>query len=196
VKIISEIKDLLDRISVGSDINPKEGISPESVYESLCSVIPSQPPRKLSEGEPVFKNWKDLLDYKTKLVSGLVYKMLPLHDALERSTLEYLFKVEDKCFALNHDFRNVVYGERYSHVFTELMYCMVGLANGLDDKYKHTRAINSYRSRVELLKNPFPHAYDYKYKYDEPEPLTYNTNFLLQVTIFVIMVAFIIAVFF
>ena len=191
--ITDQIKELLDRTHDYADISRKDGDYPESVYANLCSVNGTSPPRKINEYSRDFANWNEFLKYKTETISNIVGKLIPLHDVVERKTLENLFKVEQLCYQINerreetdmeHEF------VRFTRMFTDLMYCMMDLYNGLETKYKHTKRINVYRDKVQEIKNPFPYAYDYKMKYDgaEPPKLEFNALFLLRLRNFTISI--------
>ena len=180
-KLIMEIKELLERPD-GDKIDAKRGTNPEAIYASLDHSATNQPP-KTEEDDYDYTNWAEYLEYKSDLMSDLVQLMLPLHDALERTTLEYLFKVEDGCYRIKKRLEeNSNFLQVHTHTFTDLMYCMVGLSELVEKKYKHTKAIIEYRDKVQELKDPFPYAFDYKLKYrgEEAPVLKINEGFILN----------------
>ncbi len=193
--LISEIKDLLDR-PAGDNINPKTGTYPESIY-AMLDLDQDEPPLKINESQREFPNWNEYITHKTKNLSSLIYKMLPLHEALERSTLEYLFKIEDVCYRMNRLVEDdSLYFQRFTIPFTDLMYCMVGLSDVIDKKYKHTKAINDYRDKKQDLKYPFPQAFDYKLKYrggTRPK-LDFNETFLVRLRNLIILICILILI--
>jgi hypothetical protein len=193
--VMWEIKDLLDRLCEGYTITLDKGTSPETIYEATKSVKRNKPPIT-PVGKPAFLNWDEYLKSTTSFMRAQVNKTLPLHDALDRSALEQLFKVEYICFRIDEYLEEEPnsLGDLFN-IFTDLMYCMVALNSALDERYKYAKAINDYRDKVARQKQPFRYAFEYKLRDPELDLLEYNNQFLMRLKNVTISAAIVILLF-